>query len=88
MKTLKDFKKEIFKRPGVKKAYYEMQPEFQIIRNIALARMKKGLSQRDLAKKIGITQSALARFESGKIDPGLNFLKKVTAGLGLKIVVR
>jgi len=27
MKTLEDFKKEAFKRPGVRKAYEEMQPE-------------------------------------------------------------
>ena len=88
MKTLVDFKKEAFKRPGVRKAYIEMQPEFQIIRNLALARMKKKLNQRQLAKKIGVTQSALARFESGKVDPRLTFLKKVTSGLGLKLVVK
>ena len=50
--------------------------------------MKKKLNQRELAKKIGVTQSALARFESGKVDPRLTFLKKVTAGLGLKLVVK
>ena len=88
MKTLEDFKKEIFKRPGVRKAYEEMQPEFAIIRSLALARMKRGMTQRKLAAKIGVTQSALARFESGKVDPGLTFLKKITSGLGLKLVVK
>jgi len=88
MKTLEDFKKDLFKRPGVKKAYKEMQPEFQIIRNLALARMKNNLNQRQLAKKIGVTQSALARFESGKVDPRLTFIKKVTSGLGLKLIVK
>jgi len=88
MKTLEDFKKEVFKRPGVRKAYAEMQPEFQIIRKLALARMQKKLNQRELAKKIGVTQSALARFESGKVDPGLTFLKKVISGLGLKLIVK
>lgn len=88
MKTLEDFKKEIFKRPGVRKAYAEMQPEFQIIRKLALARSKKGFSQRKLAQKIGVTQSALARFESGKIDPRLTFLKKVIFGLDLKLIVK
>jgi len=88
MKTLEDFKKDIFKRPGVVKAYQEMQPEFEITRSLALARMKNKLNQRELAKKIGVTQSALARFESGKVDPRLTFIKKVTAGLGLKLVVK
>jgi HTH-type transcriptional regulator/antitoxin HipB len=88
MKTLKQFKKEIFKRPGVRKAYAEMQPEFKIIRKLALARAGKKLSQRDLAKKIGITQSALARFETGGVNPTLSFIQKITNGLGLKLIVK
>jgi len=88
MKTLKQFKQKAFRKEGIRGAYYQLQPELQIIRSIALSRVKKGISQRLLAKKIGITQSALARFESGKINPTLSFLKKVTSGLGLQLVVK
>jgi predicted transcriptional regulator len=88
MKTLEDFKREIFKRPGVRKAYIEMQPEFQIIRKLALVRAQKGFSQRKLAKKIGITQSALARFETGNTNPTLSFIQKITSGLGLELLVK
>ena len=88
MKTLEQFKKEAFKRPGVRKAYAELQPEMQIIRRLALARAQKGFSQRKLAQKIGIPQSALARFETGKINPTLSFLQKITNGLGLKLLVK
>lgn len=88
MKTLEDFKREIFKRPGVRKAYAELQPEFQIIRKLSLARAQKGFSQRKLAQKIGVTQSALARFEAGKINPTLSFIQKVTNGLGLKLSIK
>ena len=88
MKTLEDFKKEAFKRPGVRKAYVEMQPEFQIIRALIISRNKKGMSQRNLAKKIGITQSSLARFETGGTNPTLSFLQKITSGLGLKLLVK
>jgi len=88
MKTLEDFKKEAFKRPGVRKAYEEMQPEMKIIRALIISRNKKGMSQRKLAQKIGVTQSALARFEAGNINPTLSFIKKVTSGLGLKLIVR
>lgn len=88
MKTLADLKRELFKRPGVRKAYAEMQPEMQIIRKLALARAKKGFSQRKLAQKIGVTQSSLARFETGRINPTLSFLQKVTSGLGLRLLVK
>ncbi len=88
MKTLEQFKKEAFKRSGVKKAYTEMQPEIQIIRALIISRNKKGMSQRKLAQKIGITQSALARFETGNSNPTLSFIQKVTSGLGLKLLVK
>ena len=88
MKTLVDLKRELFKRPGAKKVYEDMQPEFKIIRELAIARSKKGMSQRKLAQKIGVTQSALARFETGKINPTLLFFQKVTTGLGLKLIVK
>ena len=88
MKTLEQFKKEAFKRSGVRKAYIEMQPEFKIIRALIISRNKRGMSQRKLAKKIGITQSALARFETGNINPTLSFLQKITSGLGLKLIVK
>ena len=88
MKTLAQFKKEAFKRPGVKKAYTEMQPEMKIIRALIISRNKKGMSQRKLAQKIGVPQSALARFETGKINPTLSSLQKITSGLGLKLLVK
>ena len=65
-----------------------MQPKFAIIRKLALARAQKGMSQRKLAKKIGVTQSALARFETGNTNPTLSFIQKITSGLGLKLVVK
>ena len=88
MKTLAQFKKEAFKRPGLRKAYAEMQPEIQIIRALIISRNKKGMSQREFAKKIGITQSALARFETGGTNPTLSFLQKITTGLGLKLMIK
>ncbi|MEK9181920.1 MAG: helix-turn-helix transcriptional regulator [Patescibacteria group bacterium] len=88
MKTLEQFKKEAFKRHGVRKAYKQMQPEIQIIRALIISRNKKGMSQRKLAQKMGVTQSSLARFETGGINPTLSFIQKVTNGLGLKLLVK
>lgn len=88
MKTLAQFKKEAFKRPGVRKAYEQMQPEMKIIKALIVSRNTKGMSQRKLAQKIGVTQSALARFETGNTNPTLSFIQKITNGLGLKILVK
>ena len=81
-------KRELMKRPRVKKAYDASEFEFQIISALITARARKKLTQRQLAEKIGVAQSALARFEAGRINPTLEFLKKVTSGLGLKLMVK
>lgn len=86
--TLADLKRQAFKNPEVKKAYDDLEFKYQIIRALIEARSKRKITQKELAEKIGITQSALARFETGDIDPRLTFLKKVTSGLGLELVVR
>ncbi len=82
-------KAEVFrKRPDVKKAYDDLEFEFKIINALVEARIKYKLTQRGLAAKIGVAQSALARFESGRVDPRISFVKKVTEGLGLKMMIK
>ncbi len=86
--SFSEIKREILRNPVTKKAYDDLEFEFQLIRALIVARVEKKLTQRELAKKIGVAQSALARFESGRTNPTLSFLKKVTVGLGLKLSVK
>ncbi|MEK9167777.1 MAG: helix-turn-helix transcriptional regulator [Patescibacteria group bacterium] len=88
MKTFQQFRKESLKRPGVRRAMEDTDIEFQLVEAMIRARLKSGVTQRQLADKIGVAQSALARFESGRVSPTLSFVKKVTQGLGLKLVVK
>lgn len=81
-------KERLLKDPEVKKSYDDLELEFQIIRALIDARSKKKLTQKQLAEKIGVKQSALSRFESGRVNPTLDFVKKVTSGLGLKLIVK
>lgn len=76
------------KDPEVKKAYNDLDVEFKIIEAIVRKRAQKKITQKKLAEEIGVTQSALSRFESGKGSPTLSFVKKVTAGLGLRLMVK
>ncbi len=75
------------KNPEFKKAYDDLGPYFEILEALIDARYERKITQREFAKRIGIAQSALARFESGKTNPTLSFLTKLTKGLGLKLVV-
>jgi DNA-binding XRE family transcriptional regulator len=89
MKSYKSLKIELLKDKNVKKAYDELGPEFIVIEKLIQMRLKQGLSQQALAKKIGTKQSAISRFESGNYNPSLNFLYKMADGLNahLKVTV-
>ena len=47
-------------------------PEFA--RTLSLLRQEKGISQRQAAKALGISQALLSHYENGTREPGLAFL--------------
>ncbi len=69
--------KEQLKNPKIKAEYDKLQPEFAVIRAVIEARMKKGMTQKLLAGKIGTTQSVISRLESGRGNPSLAFLQRL-----------
>lgn len=75
------------KDPEFKKAYDELEFEFQLIRALIDARAKKGLTQEKLARLLGTKQSAIARFETGNANPRLSFMKKLTRALDVKLTL-
>lgn len=85
MSSFNDFKKEIFKNKDIKKAYDEMGPEFELIKKLINQRIKVGLTQAELAKKIGTKQSAISRLERGDYNPSVAFLRKVAEALGSEL---
>lgn len=88
MDNWEEIKKNILKEAEVKKIYDGLEVEYQIMSDVVRLRNKKKMTQRELAKKMGTTQSALSRFEMGNINPSLDFLKKMAAALETKLVVR
>ena len=55
--------------------------------NLRLARERKGLSLGDVAERTGIDRTALSKMERGRGNPTLSTLGRVTAAIGLKMVV-
>ena len=83
----KDHKAEMMKDPEFKKAYDDLELEFKLISAILDQRIRKGVTQKQLAERIGTKQSAIARFESGTSNPTLAFVKKLSEALDLKLTV-
>jgi ribosome-binding protein aMBF1 (putative translation factor) len=83
-----DFKRKSLKDPEVKAEYERQQPEFAVISAILEARFRKGVTQKQLAEKIGTKQSAIARLESGRANPSILFLKKLADALNLSFQIK
>ena len=80
-------KAEMMKDHGFKKAYDDLELEFTLINAILDQRIKNGVTQKELAERVGTKQSAIARFESGTSNPTLAFVKKLSEALDLRLTI-
>ena len=87
METWNSAKEELLSNPEVRREHERLELRFEIISLLIDARNKLGLTQRELATKIGTKQAAIARLESGNYNPSLKFLEKVATGLGKKVTI-
>lgn len=83
-----DFEKELFKQPGFKEAVEETRLEYEIARAIIKARIEKGLTQAEIAKRMNTKQSVISRVENAKTVPSLSFLKRLAHVLDASLEVQ
>lgn len=83
--TLEDDLKKRLKNPKFKKAWDESEAEYLLACQLIEARLKKKMSQRDLAKKLGTSQAAISRIEGMNGNPSLSFLKRLSEALEVKL---
>lgn len=80
------------KRPGFTETWDALGEEYAALSALLKARQKAGLTQEELAQKMGTTKSAVSRLESSlrndKHSPSFATLKKYANACGKKIVVR
>ncbi|MGH7846234.1 MAG: helix-turn-helix domain-containing protein [Candidatus Binatia bacterium] len=82
-------KGRLVKYPKVRKEYEKLGPEFQLAQSLIRARLKKGWTQAELARRVGMQQPNIARLEGGNYDRvSLPTLKKVARGLGAEIQIK
>ncbi|MHB8255339.1 MAG: helix-turn-helix domain-containing protein [Acidiferrobacter sp.] len=66
MSRISDLKKEWMTDPEFRAEYEGLEEEFAIAREMIEARARAGLSQAEVAQRMGTTQSVIARLESGR----------------------
>ena len=88
MKTLEQLKTRVLANPEARKEYDAMADEFGMARELIAARARMGLTQADVAQRMGTTQSVIAQLESGKRAPSLRSVQRYAQAIGLRAVVR
>ena len=75
-KRLQTIKKKMLADRQVRAAYDALADEFDLARELIAARVRAGLTQAEVAARMGTTQSVVARLESGAQMPSVNTLLK------------
>ena len=86
------FRKALLAKPGVKKAYDALEEEYTALHAMLAARKDAGLTQADVASRMGTTVSAVSRLESSlrseKHSPSFSTLRKYAQACGKKLVLQ
>ena len=77
--------------PVFKAEYDKLEEEFAVLDEILAARKAAGLTQEQIADRMGTRQSSIARLENGLACgnlPSMTMLKKYAAAVGKKLQIR
>jgi len=87
-----ELKEKALKRKNVRSGYDALEPEFSILHELLHARQKAGLSQAEIADRMGTKAPSVTRLESslssGKHSPSIATLKKYAQALGCHLEIK
>ncbi len=87
-----ELKEKALERKNVKAIYDALEPEFSLLKELLRARQNAGMSQAEIAEKMGTKAPAITRLESsltsGKHSPSIATLKKYAQALGCHLEIK
>jgi HTH-type transcriptional regulator/antitoxin HipB len=86
-KTWSEIKRQRLTSEAARAGYERARRGFDLGERVRQLRESEGLSQRELAERIGSTQPAIARLEAGGVTPSLGTLERIADALGTTLVV-
>jgi ribosome-binding protein aMBF1 (putative translation factor) len=73
---------------AVRTEYDRLGPRYAVISELLRARKREGLTQAALGARMGVSQSVVARLESGEHSPRVDTVAQAAAAMGYEIEVR
>ncbi|HBG04130.1 MAG TPA: transcriptional regulator [Geobacter sp.] len=87
-RKMSEVKEELLKDEEFRVEFVELEDEFALASQLIEARKKAHLTQDEVAKRMGTTQSVVARLESGHPLPSLRSLKRYAQAVNGKVEIR
>ena len=87
-RPMDEFWNKRMKDPEFVAALQEIEPEFQAAREVLRLRLVQGLTQKELAERVGTKQASISRLERASYKPNLGFLQRVAAALNARVEIR
>ena len=80
--SIDDYLKEQRNDPSFSEEYSNLEDEFALAEEIVTLRTEMNMTQKELASRVGTSQPAIARLESGKYtNVSMRFIRKVAQAL-------
>jgi len=87
-RKIAQIKNELLADEEFRREYDALEEEFSIAAQLIEARTQANLTQAQVARRMGTTQSVVARLESGQPTPSLRTLKRYASAVGSKVEIR
>ena len=87
MARISDMHKKWMKEPKYRKAYEALEEEFVMASAVMDVRNRAGLTQHELARRMGTTQPVVARLESGRTRPSMRTLERLAEATGSRLLI-
>lgn len=83
-----DVEKQLLKDPEFVKEVKRLEPEYQLARSLISARIKRRMTQKEVARRAKTDQASISRLESAAAKPSLSLLRKVAQALNAQLMIK
>lgn len=75
------------KNPEFSAEYEALEAQYAFARQVIAARIEAGITQAELARRVGTSQANISKLEHGTLNPSFDMARRVAAGLGKRLNV-